>query len=168
MLVVKEFLQFAEGEGDSPEAENQKQESRRVGATGWDGVEVKLPGSKLRSGQSATAGTPVLLDLPACPEKRSTERGVLPWNGGLRIVKTTGNPMNLERLNRIKVDAGKCGGRPCIRGQRIRVTDVLELLGAGASFEEILADYPYLEREDILAALDYAAYQTDRAVISAS
>jgi uncharacterized protein (DUF433 family) len=40
--------------------------------------------------------------------------------------------MSLERLNRITVEAGKCGGRPCIRGQRIRVTDVLELLGAGA------------------------------------
>jgi uncharacterized protein (DUF433 family) len=76
--------------------------------------------------------------------------------------------MNLERLNRITVEADKCGGRPCIRGHRIRVTDVLELLGAGASFEEILADYPFLEREDILAALDYAAYQTDHVVLPAS
>jgi uncharacterized protein (DUF433 family) len=48
---------------------------------------------------------------------------------------------------------------------RIRVTDVLELLGAGASFEEILEDYPYLEREDILAAIEYAARQTDHAVL---
>ncbi len=73
--------------------------------------------------------------------------------------------MNLERLSRITVEAGKCGGRPCIRGQRIRVTDVLELLGSGASFEEILSDYNFLEREDILAALDYAAYQADHAVL---
>jgi hypothetical protein len=43
-------------------------------------------------------------------------------------------------------------------GLRIRVTDVLELLGAGASYEEILADYPFLEREDILVVLDYAAH----------
>jgi len=86
----------------------------------------------------------------------------------LRIVETTGYFMNLKRLNRITVEAGKCGGRPCIRGQRIRVTDVLELLGAGASFEEILKDYPFLEREDILAALDYAAYQTDHVVLSGS
>jgi len=76
--------------------------------------------------------------------------------------------MNLERLGRITVQEGKCGGRPCIRGQRIRVTDVLELLGAGASFEEILADYPSLEREDILAAIDYAAYQTDHVVLRTS
>ena len=73
--------------------------------------------------------------------------------------------MNLERLGRITVEEGKCGGRPCIRGHRIRVTDVLELLGAGASFDEILADYPFLERDDILAAIDYAAYQTDHVVL---
>jgi len=86
----------------------------------------------------------------------------------MRIVEITGNSMNLDRLNRITVEAGKCGGRPCIRGLRIRVTDVLELLAAGASYEEILADYPYLEREDILAVLDYAAHQTDHVVLPAS
>src|SRR5882724_1794699 len=77
----------------------------------------------------------------------------------------TGNSMNSDRLNRITIEADKCGGRPCIRGQRIRVTDVLELLGAGASYEEILRDYPFLEREDILAALEYAAHQTDHVVL---
>ncbi len=75
--------------------------------------------------------------------------------------------MNLERLKRITVEEGKCGGRPCIRGQRIRVTDVLELLASGASFDEILKDYAFLEREDILAAIDYAAHQTDHVVIQA-
>jgi uncharacterized protein (DUF433 family) len=73
--------------------------------------------------------------------------------------------MSLERLSRITVEEGKCGGRPCIRGLRIRVKDVLELLSAGASFEEILKDYPFLEREDILAAIDYAAHQTDHIVL---
>lgn len=73
--------------------------------------------------------------------------------------------MQLERLNRITIDDGQCGGRPCIRGMRIRVTDVLELIVAGASFEEILEDYPYLEREDILASIEYAARQTDHAVL---
>jgi uncharacterized protein (DUF433 family) len=76
--------------------------------------------------------------------------------------------MKTERLRRITVEEGKCGGRPCIRGQRIRVTDVLELLAAGASFEEILQDYAFLEREDILAAIDYAAHQADHVVIQAS
>jgi uncharacterized protein (DUF433 family) len=73
--------------------------------------------------------------------------------------------MNLQRLSRITVEQGKCGGRPCVRGQRIRVTDILELLGAGASIDEILADYEFLDREDILAAIDYAAYQTDHVVL---
>lgn len=86
--------------------------------------------------------------------------------GGWRIVGIT--DMNQERLKRITIEAGKCGGKPCIRGQRIRVSDVLELLGSGASFEEILRDYPFLEREDILAALDYAAYQTDHVVLQKS
>ena len=73
--------------------------------------------------------------------------------------------MSLERLSRITVEEGKCGGRPCIRGLRIRVKDVLELLSAGASFEEILKDYPFLERESILAAIDYAAHQTDHVLL---
>jgi uncharacterized protein (DUF433 family) len=76
--------------------------------------------------------------------------------------------MNLDRLSRITVEEGKCGGRPCIRGFRIRVTDLLELLGAGASIEEILSDYPFLEREDILAAIEYAAHQADHAVLQVS
>ena len=76
--------------------------------------------------------------------------------------------MNLERLKRITIEEGKCGGRPCIRGQRLRVTDVLELLGSGASLDEILQDYPFLDRDDILAAIDYAAHQTDHVVIQAS
>ena len=76
--------------------------------------------------------------------------------------------MKRERLQRITIEAGKSGGRPCIRGLRIRVSDILELLSAGASFDEILKDYPFLEREDILAALDYAAYQTDHAVLQTS
>jgi len=90
-----------------------------------------------------------------------------PSSGRQRILRLE-RAMNLERLGRITVEEGKCGGRPCIRGQRIRVTDVLELLGAGASFEEILGDYPSLEREDILAAIDYAAYQTDHVVLRTS
>ena len=75
--------------------------------------------------------------------------------------------MNPERLKRITVEEGKCGGRPCIRGYRMRVTDVLDLLAAGASFDEILADYPFLEREDIYAAIEYAARQSDHAILKA-
>ena len=57
--------------------------------------------------------------------------------------------MRNELLNRITIEPGKCGGRPCIREMRIRVQDILDMLAAGASDEEILRDYPYLERDDI-------------------
>jgi uncharacterized protein (DUF433 family) len=73
--------------------------------------------------------------------------------------------MRPDRLDRITIEEGKCGGRPCIRGLRIRVTFVLDLLGAGASYDEILDDYPDLEREDILASIEYAARQTDHPVV---
>ncbi len=75
--------------------------------------------------------------------------------------------MSAERLKRITVEVGKCGGRPCIRGMRIRVSDVLDLLAAGASHEEILRDYPSLEEEDILASIEYAARQADHVVLQA-
>ena len=73
--------------------------------------------------------------------------------------------MDADLLKRITVEPEKCGGKPCIRGYRIRVSDVLDLLAAGASFEEILRDYAFLERDDILAALTYAARQTDHVVL---
>ena len=70
-----------------------------------------------------------------------------------------------SRLNRITSDPQICGGRPCIRGQRIRVTDILDLLAGGASRTEILNDFPYLEEEDITAALEYASRAVDHPVI---
>lgn len=70
-------------------------------------------------------------------------------------------------FERITVESGKCGGRPCIRGYRMRVTDVLELLAAGASHQEILEDYRFLEPDDITAAITYAARQADHTVLVA-
>ena len=71
-------------------------------------------------------------------------------------------------LNRITFNPQQCGGRPCIRGMRIRVSDVLDLLAAGASREEIIADYPYLQSDDITAVLQYAARQSDHLVLLAA
>lgn len=70
--------------------------------------------------------------------------------------------------SRITIDPEVCGGRPCIRGLRIRVRDILDMLAGGATREEILADYPYLEDDDITAALEYAARATDHPVIAAA
>jgi uncharacterized protein (DUF433 family) len=74
----------------------------------------------------------------------------------------------MKLLERITVEPGKCGGQPCIRGKRMRVTDVLDLLSHGASHEEILADYSFLEPEDILAAIAYASRLTDHVVLTSS
>ena len=61
----------------------------------------------------------------------------------------------------------QCGGRPCIRGMRIRVIDILELLAAGLSFEQIIEELPDLELEDIKAALLYAVRKLDHPVLAA-
>ncbi|MBL8142045.1 MAG: DUF433 domain-containing protein [Acidobacteria bacterium] len=71
----------------------------------------------------------------------------------------------MNAIDRITIDPAVCGGRPCIRGMRVRVKDVLDLLAAGASRDEILADYPYLDDEDITAVLEFAARQNDHPVL---
>jgi uncharacterized protein (DUF433 family) len=71
----------------------------------------------------------------------------------------------MSAIDRITVKSGVCGGRPCIRGLRIRVKDVLDLLAAGATREEVLADYPYLEADDITAVLEFAAKQNDHPIL---
>jgi len=72
-----------------------------------------------------------------------------------------------DLLNRITINPKQCGGRPCIRGMRIRVSDVLELLAAGQGESEILGAYPYLESADIAACLRYAARRLDHPTLAA-
>lgn len=72
----------------------------------------------------------------------------------------------MTQVHRITFNPNQCGGRPCIRGMRIRVKDVLEMLAGGATEADVLESYPYLEREDIQASLEYAARQVDHAVLS--
>ncbi len=72
----------------------------------------------------------------------------------------------MSQMQRITFNPNQCGGRPCIRGMRIRVKDILDMLASGASEAGILESYPYLEREDIQASLEYAAAQVDHAVLS--
>lgn len=72
----------------------------------------------------------------------------------------------MQLLERITIEPGKCGGRPCIRGYRLRVSDILSLIASGASHQEILEDYPFLEPDDIIAALTYAARQMDHTIIA--
>ena len=71
----------------------------------------------------------------------------------------------MSEIHRITIDPEKCGGRPTLRGLRIRVKDVLDLLAAGASRAEILEDFPDLQDGDITAALEYAALQSDHPIL---
>jgi uncharacterized protein (DUF433 family) len=70
-------------------------------------------------------------------------------------------------LQRITINPEQCGGRPCIRGMRIRVIDVLDLFAAGLNTEQILEEMPDLETDDLRAALSYAARRLDHSVFTA-
>mgnify|MGYP002391007860 CR=1 FL=1 len=88
-------------------------------------------------------------------------RGLVP-SGHLEAEAVTA-----DLLDRITIHPDQCGGRPCVRGMRIRVIDVLSMLAAGQSREEILAEYPYLEPEDIAACLAYAVRRLDHPTLAA-
>ena len=75
--------------------------------------------------------------------------------------------MTANLLDRITVNVEQCGGRPCVRGMRIRVSDVLGLFAAGLSAEEILKEMPDLEREDLKACLQFAARRLDHPLLAA-
>lgn len=70
-------------------------------------------------------------------------------------------------MDRITFNPEQCGGRPCIRGMWIRVTDVLDLLANGLSFQEILDEMPDLESENIVACLQFASRKIDHPIIAA-
>ena len=74
-------------------------------------------------------------------------------------------PLQDELLSRVTLNPRQCGGRPCIRGMRIRVSDVLDLLAAGLSAEQILDEMPDLEMADILACHRFAARRVDHPVL---
>ncbi len=73
----------------------------------------------------------------------------------------------MELLDRITIDPEQCGGRPCIRGMRIRVSDVLDLFAAGLSAQQILDEMPDLEADDLKAALLFASRRLDHPVLVA-
>ena len=74
----------------------------------------------------------------------------------------------MSLAERITFNPRQCGGRACIRGMRIRVSDVLDMMAGGASRTEILRDFPYLEDEDISAALAYAARAAEARMVIAA
>jgi uncharacterized protein (DUF433 family) len=68
---------------------------------------------------------------------------------------------SMKELDRITMDPAVMGGKPCIRGMRVTVGTIVGLMAAGKAIEEVLATYPYIEREDILQALTYAAWRSE-------
>jgi len=81
------------------------------------------------------------------------------------VARGNGSGYDIIMSPRITSDPGICGGKPCIRHMRIRVRDIVEMLAGGNSTSKILEDFPHLEREDILAALAFAAESVDHTVI---
>lgn len=77
------------------------------------------------------------------------------------MIPSNDKEYNVEELNRITQRPDVMGGKACIRGMRVTVGMVVAQIGAGHSVEEVLASYPYLEREDIMQALRYAAWRAD-------
>ncbi len=88
--------------------------------------------------------------------------------GAARDRRGSASARGEDLLGRVTSDPEVLGGRPIIRGMRIGVSDILDLLAAGVSRDEILADYPYLEDDDISAALEYASRSVDHRVIRAA
>lgn len=73
----------------------------------------------------------------------------------------------VELMSRITVNPDQCGGRPCVRGMRIRVIDVLDLLAAGLSHDQVLEELPDLEAEDLAACLRFASSRVDHPILAA-
>jgi uncharacterized protein (DUF433 family) len=73
----------------------------------------------------------------------------------------------VELMDRITVNPDQCGGRPCVRGMRIRVSDVLDLLAAGLSVDDVVIELPDLEPEDVAACLRFASRRLGHPVLAA-
>ena len=73
----------------------------------------------------------------------------------------------MSLTERITMDPEQCSGRPCVRGMRIRVSDVLDLLASGLSREQVVSELPDLEPDDVLACLRFASRRIDHPVIAA-
>ena len=72
----------------------------------------------------------------------------------------------MQPLTRITIDPQVMGGKPCIRGMRVTVGTIVGLIACGKSVEDILREYPYLEREDVMEALSYAAWRSEEQELS--
>jgi uncharacterized protein (DUF433 family) len=101
-----------------------------------------------------------------CPERRGARVLCQRAVPALALVPSQKEAQLVTELERITQNPKVMGGKPCIRGMRVTVGMIVGQIGAGRSIEEILGDYPYLEREDILQALRYAAWRAEEREIA--
>ena len=99
------------------------------------------------------------------PIPQAKHRSADPFQRKLGIRRPCEQRPVVNLNERITVDPEQCGGKPCIRGMRIRVRDILEMLGSGMTDADILTEFPYLEAADLRAAQLYAARLTDHTVL---
>lgn len=109
---------------------------------------MQFPKQVIRSGQKS-----IIQPLNLLGEVFQAESGKYPYYSLFLSHKL----IDMQLTDRITIEPGKRGGKPCIRGLRITVYEVLEYLASGMSFDEVLEDFPYLQKEDILACLSFAA-----------
>ena len=119
--------------------------------------------ANVKAGEPATPGVPPETSLAPLISQIRTQGPPFLANRSLIDDGSLGEYFDL--VDRITIDPNQCGGRPCIRGMRIRVKDVLDMLAEGATEQEILGDYPDLQSEDIRASLAYAARYFDHPVL---
>ncbi len=74
----------------------------------------------------------------------------------------------MQDTARVVIDPEVCGGRPIVAGTRMRVVDILDALASGASIDEILTDFPYIAREDVLACIAFGARAVDHTIVQAA
>ncbi len=93
---------------------------------------------------------------------QSHQAATKPGSEGVRaLVRRSRWPLRVSLLERITHDPTVMGGRPCIRGMRVTVGTIVGLLASGHSIDDVLSHYPYLERDDVLAALSFAAWRAE-------
>src|SRR4051812_31263995 len=124
-------------------------------------------GRRQRCGSTSAARSPPRRS-PTAASSPTPEHGLqTPDHVHTGYAVANGGCLMAELMDRITVDPEQCGGRPCIRGMRIRVTDVLALLAAGLAPEQILDEMPDLDQHDVRAALQFAARWLDHPILVA-
>ena len=132
-----------------------------------DLTEKDQPRVRSLSDNSKKRRPDVLRSVQSPEPSRRLQSVVAEWNRVRRISYVHDRNLGMATIDkRITTDPHQCGGRPCVRGMRVRVTDVLDLLANGLTPSQVIDEMPYLELPDIEACLRFASRRIDHPVIS--